>query len=110
MARAGWTEIAAYDVPQGHIFFFDRFGVDYQAGTAAVAGDMHFGVLVNAEPLGEGFGDFTHLMGALNYADMCVVQQRILGPATVSIEARIPDGETNHDAYGRIYGFLGPDK
>ena len=109
MARPNWTVIAQYDVPEGRVFQFDRFGVGYSCNGE---GYLHFGVCIDDKPLGPGLGDFEYEMGALNFADMCIVQQRIKGQAKVTIEARIDPAapDDTYTAYGRIFGYLGADR
>ena len=105
MARPGWTTIATFTVPRGMVFRLDRVGVDYQKGAN---GDIHFCVTVDNQPIGIGFGNFTYIIGALNFRDMCVVGQSVQGPAEVEISA-FNTAIADKTAYARIFGYLGPN-
>lgn len=103
--RKDYEEVCHFDVPEGQVFWLERVGIDWEENAD---GDMYFCVCKDGTPIGPGFDDFQHQIGGLNFADMCVVQQRIVGPAYVSIEVRNPS-VNDWDAYGRIFGFIGPN-
>lgn len=107
--RPNFTELALYMVPEGVVFMLDRVGVGYSANADGYA---HFGITIDGQPLGPGFGDFEHEIGALSFADMCIVQQRIKGPAEIRVEGYVEGGAPadTYTLYGRIFGYQGPDR
>ena len=109
MARPNFTEICSYEIPTGAVFMLDRVGVGFSQNGD---GYLHFSVCVDDQPLGPGFGDFEHEIGALSFYAMCIVQQRIKGPAKVSVNAYIEGGAPadTYTAYGRIFGYQGADR
>jgi len=100
-----WKPVACFDVPEGYVFRFHKFGIGWSEGASGI---LHFRVQVDGDPIGPQYADFTHQAGALNILDMLPCDFNVLGPAKVCIMAANP-GPGDHTAFGRIFGYLGPD-
>lgn len=101
-----WTEVAGYDVPEGKVLRLHKLGFGF--GVAA-SGNVVFRVVVDKTPIGPGLGAFDYLLGALNIADMYIADYNVAGPNRVAIEA-YNTSVASKTVFGRIMGFLGPDK
>jgi len=99
--------LATVDVPKGRVFRFHKFGVGWSVGGQ---GSLQFRVSVDGDPIGIGLAAFTHEAGALNVADMFEAEYTVEGPATVAVECYNSHATTDYTGYGRIIGYLGPNK
>jgi len=101
-----WVEVAVFDVPEGKVLRLHKLGFGF--GVAA-SGNVIFRAVVDKTPIGEGLGSFDYLLGALNIADMYVADYNVTGPNRVAIEA-YNTSVASKTVFGRLMGFMGPDK
>lgn len=98
-----WIELCAFEVPRGHMFRWDKFGLGWPG---PASGFLHFRLVLNDTVLGRSWGDFTHQAGALNVLDMFPLGVNVVGPQKVRIlvyNTAVP----SYDVYARIVGYLG---
>jgi len=97
--------IAQYDVPDGKVFRFEKFGVDWDDGD----GYLTWSVKINGVAL-HSYGSFKYQAGALSDLEMCQVGINVKGPAAVTIECSNSDTSAAHRVYARIKGGLVEDQ